>query len=176
MQPIDKIVINVRDSEITRAEFNSGNKALSVHVDRNDFTYTYYFYPRISTDSIKIRLKFQNILKVEEIGFYSRERPNVYFFVNDECGRTYGIYYGDYGGSSISQKYDLTTTVPATLFEESPNPVYESDFDGDSITNRGDNCPFVSNNDQKSICKNINSANKYYINFNSHQNRQPSCI
>ena len=152
-QTFDKIVITLRDSELNNVEFSKNNVKLEPRTIKDNFGYTYLFDQKISTDNLRIQILFDTILKVAEIEFFDSNNKNtVYFFVNDECDRTYKLYYGDFGGSLVaSKRHDAGKILVAALSEEKLNPDYNGDFDDDGVTNEDDNCISVKNVDQKDI-------------------------
>lgn len=153
VQTFDKIVITLRDSELNDVEFYENNLKLKPIVIEDNFKYTFLFDQKISTDNINLQLIFDNILKIAEIEFFDSNNQNsIYFFINDECDRTYKLYYGDFGGSfTTSKRHDAGRILIATLSNEKLNPNYNKDFDNDSIINENDNCISVKNTNQKDI-------------------------
>ncbi len=157
-QTFDKIVITVRDSELRGAEFFRQGMQLEPKVVKDMFIYTYLFEEKISADSLSVRLSFDNILKVAEIEFFdSSTQDTIYLFINDECNRSYHMYYGDFGGTFAARRRgDAGKNIPTVISPEDRNPTYTEDFDSDGIANEQDNCVLVGNPDQKDI--NYNSV------------------
>lgn len=152
---VDKISLDVRDSAIDSVYLydRSGNKIDFVQ-NKNSFHYEFLLKNKISTDYIKISIKYKEILKLKEVTFYrlqSKENQFVYFYVNNNCNNTFLFYFGEYGISNAGQG---SKTLPVEFNVEVntlENIKYNSDFDSDEILNDKDNCPYVSNTDQKDI-------------------------
>jgi len=154
-QTFDNIVITLRDSELNEVEFYENNLKLKPEVIKDNFKYTYLFDQKISTDNLRIQILFDNVLKVAEIEFFDINNKNsIYFFVNDECKRTYKLYYGGFGGNFVtSKRHEAGKVITAILSKEESNPYYNEDFDNDGIINVEDNCPNERNTNQLDIDK-----------------------
>lgn len=99
-----------------------------------------------------LKLSFQHTgsLKIHEIEVYSASEVFLLFLA--ERGKDYRLYYGndlakmpDYRMERLS----LENAFWGFLGGEKVNPMGKADYDKDGVQNQVDNCPFVSNPDQK---------------------------
>ncbi len=149
----DKIKIQLKDSELKNIKFYGANEnELSFSSIKEGFAYTYILDKKSSADLIKIRIFFENVLKISEIQIINHEQDRIYFFINNDCSKMRNMYYGNYGGKETSYaKHDLTKKVQSKLTEEKQNPAYNPDFDSDSISNKNDNCVYAANAAQEDL-------------------------
>lgn len=151
-QQIDRISIDVADSEIDSLTIN-GNR-----VSLTGYAFHYDIDTNILADELEFVFTYRNVLKIREISLFTKdERPQsqLYFFVNNDCDRVRKIYLGDFGTSNQQYGAQSMPVVFSTNLVISNNDVYQPDFDGDEILNSIDNCPFVANFDQKDINYNL---------------------
>lgn len=155
VQTFNKMVIRVKDSEINYIKFAdiTNEDIPTFSTSKDGFVYTYIFDKKISADDVRPSIFFNNILKISEIEFYDMdETPSLYFYVNNDCKRTFNVYYGSFGENlQAYQRRDASRIIDAKMNVEKVNNLYNGDFDKDGILNSNDNCPRVSNNDQKDI-------------------------
>ena len=151
-QTFNKIKINIADSELTNVIFKNKGSELNVRQIKSGFEYVYLLDEQVQTNGIEIELYFTNILKVKEISLSSFQKSSISFLIDNECSRTYKMYYGGYGGSFASyRKTQFPADTQANLAGEIANLEYNLDFDGDKVANNRDNCINTPNADQKDI-------------------------
>jgi hypothetical protein len=146
---INKISVDITDSQINRIEIN--NKPVS-EVQSDFFRYEIDF--STNTDNIILTIYFDTILKIKDISFYTLEKKEVsyvYFYVDNDCDRERIFYLGNFGLNNIFTGSKYMPIEFQTKLVVEPNLKYDSDFDGDGISNEIDNCPYLFNPDQKDI-------------------------
>lgn len=151
--PVDKIIIDTKDSQVSGFEVLENGDNVGFSLNKNKFHYE-LILDEFSGNEIDVILNFDGLLKVREISFFEESDDEVsygYFYVDDDCNRTREIYFGRYGENRFSRG---SKSMPVYFNVDSKlmaNSEYDSDFDGDGHKNEADNCPRVSNFDQKDI-------------------------
>jgi len=157
---INKLSFDTKDSQIkTITVYDKKGKNLPFYLQKNNFHYDVILDSLISTDFLQIDLTFEDVLKIKEINVYSlqksEEKNFIYFYVNNDCDVKHFFYYGNFGKSTLRYgSKPLPVFFDVISFTEK-NPKYDGDFDNDTILNLNDNCPYVSNVDQKDIDYNL---------------------
>jgi len=106
-------------------------------------------YPPVEYKYLKFSFWHTQSLVINEIEIYGAFAAKVVF--SSKAGKEYELYYGN--KQAVASQYDVSQlftaklTPTATLGEQQLNKNYNYDSDGDGII--ADNCPTVSNPDQK---------------------------
>ena len=153
-EKVDKITIKLKDSELTNILISTNNQPIKYDLKKEGFKYTLYLEKPIYTNKIDFEIKFKDIIKIEDISFYYKEEATneIYLYITD-CSKKYKLYLGEFGPDPYRSNIIPSPLIPASA-ETKPNPVYDPDLDNDGIKNEVDNCPFVSNKDQKDTNRN----------------------
>lgn len=113
-------------------------------------------YPESFYRYLRLNFRHTGSLKIHELDVYTPiyTSPEVYLIFVGEKAKNYKLYYGN--DLSISPAYkmeqlSLGNSFLGSLGEEYINPKGKADYDKDGIANDKDNCPFVSNSNQKDI-------------------------
>jgi hypothetical protein len=152
--PVDKIIIDTKDSLVGSFEVYSGKKVVPFDLTKDKFHYELDLNGVYGSE-ISIVLNFDGVLKVREISFFEDVSYDGgafgYFYVDNDCNRTRDIYFGRYGESRFSRGAKSLPVYFGVDLKLTANLQYIDDFDGDGYKNEVDNCLNVFNPDQKDI-------------------------
>lgn len=151
---IDKISIDVKDSSLDFIAVRRGNENLPVTLNKEKFHYELFLEEGVNSDEISLELYFDGTLKIRDVKFYSKKdvSPSFgYFYVDNNCGDTFDLYFGNLGESNAQRGARSLAVVFSTQIDTTENLLYEPDFDSDGILNERDNCIDIPNADQRDI-------------------------
>jgi hypothetical protein len=153
-QLVNKIVILTKDSQISKVTVQT-DKNIPVTIKKQDFTYTIELSQGIMSNEINLELFFtDSIIKIAEISVYQTIQKTTnygYIYIDNNCNETKLIYFGSWGKSNYGTGEKYLPVYFDTKLTLSKNIAYNDDFDSDTILNEFDNCPYISNTDQKDI-------------------------
>lgn len=153
---VDKVVVDLKDSSISSLKvFDKNNLELNFSLVKNKFHYELIFDKPIDLNYLNLKFNFDKIIKIREISFYEKNNyssgNNVYFYVDNNCSKTYKFYFGEFGTNNARFGSKTLPVIFQTQVNTINNNLYNNDFDGDGVLNNIDNCLDVSNPDQKDI-------------------------
>lgn len=153
---VGKVSIDLRDSLIERIRvYDKFGDEVNFNLNEEGFHYELLSNVPINTNYLRFVVDYKDVLKIKEIVFFDiknyGEKSYGYIYVDNDCMKEHMFYFGRYGESnskSGSKSFPVEFDVSVETFR---NSLYDNDFDNDSILNDDDNCPSVSNEDQKDI-------------------------
>jgi len=157
---VDSILFEIKDSKIDSFSISKkgSSKKIPFTLNKNAFSYEINFNESYLFSDLEIILGFSGILKIREVSFFQKVRQasdaEFYFNLNNQCDKTFSLYFGKFSNSQNLKSYDFLVGLPKSFYvnvNTKKNGFYISDFDLDEVSNELDNCPYVENFDQKDI-------------------------
>ena len=151
------MVLEIKDSNINQIKvFNNLQKEIPFKLNKNLFTYELIFQENLNLNELNVEINFNDILKIREVSFYEKkevfENSKFYFYLNNQCSKTFNLYFGDFGKGGVNYYSNLNLPVSFNVnVKTEKNQLYSNDFDKDGILNQVDNCIYLNNSDQKDI-------------------------
>jgi len=158
LKKVDRIVIDLKDSSLDSLRlYNSFGEEINFDLVKNVFSYELILDESLNVNNLELVLIYNNYLKIREFSFYEfrefSDGSKFSFYLNNECGKTFNLYYGVYGDNYL-KSYNGKVNVPVSfplVVSSSKNQLYVEDLDADGILNDVDNCLKIKNVDQKDI-------------------------
>ncbi|MDA3855702.1 MAG: thrombospondin type 3 repeat-containing protein [Candidatus Woesearchaeota archaeon] len=182
VKKLNKITVYAKDSQLEDLTVKIDGNIIPIIITKNAFLTEIYLDKDYLSNNVEIELKFDELVKINEIKFYNQNVKEVksmlYFFNKEQCSNTYNFYFGKYG-VDYNKRYASAQYIPVDFeieIDTNKNTLYNNDFDNDSKLNEDDNCLIVSNEDQKDI--NFNDIGDACEDFDSDRvlNFEDNCI